>query len=78
VSTTRSLHGTITPPAAGEFKQQTKSIGPIKGMSFSSDGRLLALGGEDGSIEVWEWPLMRRRLRCACWLAGRAGQGWGG
>lgn len=47
----------------GEFKEATSGIGPIKGMSFSGDGRLLALGGEDGSIEVWEWPHMRRRLR---------------
>ncbi len=48
---------------AGEFKEATRGIGPVKGMSFSSDGRQLALGGEDGSIEVWEWPAMRRRLR---------------
>lgn len=47
----------------GEFKEATRGIGPVKGMSFSSDGRLLALGGEDGSIEVWEWPAMKRRLR---------------
>lgn len=32
-------------------------------MSFSSDGRFLALGGEDGWVEVWEWPHMKRRLR---------------
>ncbi|KAL4422678.1 hypothetical protein ABPG75_008875 [Micractinium tetrahymenae] len=47
----------------GDFKEATAGIGPVKGMSFSSDGRLLALGGEDGGIEVWEWPHMRRRLR---------------
>lgn len=47
----------------GEFKEATRGVGAVKGMSFSSDGRLLALGGEDGSVEVREWPLMQRRLR---------------
>ena len=54
-----------TTPSAGEFKEASRGVGAVKGMSFSGDGRLLALGGEDGSIEVWEWPAMRRRLRCA-------------
>lgn len=49
--------------SAGDFKKRTKGIGPIKGMSFSGDGRLLALGGEDGWIEVWEWPAMKRLRR---------------
>lgn len=62
-------------PHAGEFKQATAGIGPVKGMSFSSDGRLLALGGEDGSIEVWEWPHMRRRLRWAGPAGGRCASG---
>lgn len=64
---------------AGEFKEATQGIGPIKGMSFSSDGRFLALGGEDGAIEVLEWPSMKRKLRCAsagaaCILAGVGGR----
>lgn len=49
--------------SSGEFKERTKAIGPLKGMSFSSDGRLLALGGEDGAVELWEWPQMQRKLR---------------
>ncbi len=65
------------PTPAGEFKEATAGIGPVKGMSFSSDGRLLALGGEDGSIEVWEWPHMRRRLRWACQAGGGCATGRG-
>lgn len=63
----------VTPSSSGEaptltlsqgaFKEATAGIGPVKSMSFSSDGRLLALGGEDGSIDLWEWPHMTRRLR---------------
>ena len=50
-------------PSPGDFKARTAGIGAVKGLSFSSDGRLLALGGEDGSIELWEWPAMRRAAR---------------
>jgi WD40 repeat protein len=32
----------------------------VKAISFSSDGRQLALGCEDGRIEVLEWPSGRR------------------
>eukprot|EP00887_Chlorella_sp_A99_P000209 scaffold13.g209.t1 len=45
------------------FKEATADVGAVKGMSFSSDGRWLALGGEDGSVDIREWPHMRRRLR---------------
>ncbi|KAL4852880.1 SEC12-like protein 2 [Chlorella vulgaris] len=48
---------------SGRSLERTKAIGPLKGMSFSSDGRLLALGGEDGAVELWEWPQMQRKLR---------------
>lgn len=64
LNVTPSIGGVQFFPGAGEFKEAARGIGPVKGMSFSSDGRLLALGGEDGGIEVWEWPAMRRRLRC--------------
>lgn len=35
----------------------------MKSLAFSSDGRLLALGGEDGSIDVRDWPGLRSRRR---------------
>ena len=32
-------------------------------MSFSADGRMLALGGEDGSIEIVSWPTLASLVR---------------
>jgi prolactin regulatory element-binding protein len=39
-----------------EFDTKGSKFGAIKGLSFSSDGRSLALGGEDGVIEIVSWP----------------------
>jgi WD domain, G-beta repeat len=29
--------------------------GPLRAMAFSADGRLLALGGDDGRVHLWPW-----------------------
>ena len=42
--------------AGSEFDTKGSKFGAIKGLSFSSDGRTLALGGEDGMIEIVSWP----------------------
>jgi prolactin regulatory element-binding protein len=59
--------GSLDPPqlslAGGEFDAAGKRFGAIKCMSFSSDGRWLALGGEDGSLEVVEWPSLTSKRR---------------
>lgn len=39
-----------------DFDDKGSAFGPIKSLSFSSDGRLLALGGEDGTIDIVNWP----------------------
>lgn len=40
----------------GETVERCSKFGAIKTLSFSADGRQLALGGEDGSIEIVAWP----------------------
>ena len=52
---------------AGEVRQALQSMGMVKALAFSRDGRRLALGGEDGSITVLDWPSARisAALRCA-------------
>ena len=52
-----------TPPpevtlAGPEFDEKGSKFGVIKALSFSSDGKTLALGGEDGTIELVSWPSM--------------------
>lgn len=44
------------------------SFGMIKSMSFSANGRMLALGGEDGSIEIVAWPSLASLAR---WQASK-------
>ena len=42
-------------------------LGMVKCLAFSTNGRLLALGGDDGAITVLDWPSLHARadLRCA-------------
>jgi len=51
------------PPAlallTGDLEANGRKFGVIKSMSFSSDGRRLVLGGEDGAIEVVAWPSLK-------------------
>lgn len=53
-----------------ETDEKCKQIGAVKSMSFSSDGRLLALGGEDGTITVLDWPSLETRKK---WNASEKG-----
>jgi hypothetical protein len=41
--------------------ERTKSVGMAKGLSFSADGRQLAVGAEEGTITVLEWPSLARK-----------------
>lgn len=52
---------------AGEAAAQLAGLGMVKCLAFSGSGRLLALGGDDGSLTVLDWPALRVRtdLRCA-------------
>ena len=49
--------------AGREFDEVGATVGVIKSLSFSSDGRRLALGGEDGSIQVVSWPNLAPEAR---------------
>ena len=40
----------------------TKRFTPIKSLGFSSDGRALAIGGEDGGVEIVAWLSCTRLL----------------
>ena len=51
-----------TPTNAEPFASKAADIGPLKCLSFSSDGSLVALGGEDGSIQIARWPTLERKL----------------
>lgn len=42
----------------------------VKAMAFHPSGELLALGAEDGSVAVYEWPSMRLKLDLR-WAANR-------
>ncbi|KAK9814839.1 hypothetical protein WJX72_012445 [[Myrmecia] bisecta] len=53
----------------GATAERLKGLGMVKCMTFSQDGRLLALGGEDGSLQVLDWPSVRTRID----LRGEAG-----
>jgi WD40 repeat protein len=58
----------------GAVAEQLRKLGSVKCMVFSSDGRLLALGGEDGSIQVLEWPSLTKRADLR-WAAHSASLG---
>jgi prolactin regulatory element-binding protein len=49
--------------AGSEFDTKGSKFGAIKGLSFSSDGRFLGLGGEDGNIEIVSWPSLDSRKK---------------
>lgn len=59
---------------AAKAAEQLAALGAVKCMGFSSDGRLLALGGEDGSLVVLDWLTLRARLelRCSIWSSNAA------
>lgn len=40
----------------------------VKAMAFSADGAHLALGAEDGTLLVLEWPGMKPKLSLAGWV----------
>jgi hypothetical protein len=42
--------------------QQLAGVGMVKCMAFGGGGRLLALGGEDGSLLVLDWVTLRPRI----------------
>lgn len=49
--------------AGSEFDTKGSKFGAIKGLSFSSDGRFLALGGEDGIVEIVSWPSLESQKK---------------
>ena len=50
----------------GEAAQRMKEVGVVKCMAVSSDGRHLALGGEDGSLTVVGVPDMQTEASIRC------------
>lgn len=54
----------------GPFHATSKRFGPVKSLGFSSNGRLLAVGGEDGFLEVVAWPGLVSKAR---WQASEKG-----
>ena len=51
---------------AGGSAERLHRVGVVSCMAFSRDGRLLALGGQDGSIQVLEWPSLRAHAELRC------------
>jgi WD40 repeat protein len=56
--------------ADGDFDERSKRFGAVKALSFSADGRLLALGCEDGALEIVSWPGLETKTR---WQASPKG-----
>ena len=54
------LHAVLL--TADKRAQQLACMGVVKCLAFSGDGRLLALGGEDGSLTVLDWLTLRPRI----------------
>ena len=48
--------------AAEKRARQLAGTGMVKCMAFGGEGRLLALGGEDGSLVVLDWFTLRPRI----------------
>ncbi len=43
----------------GKERERLAGFASVKCLAFSSDGRLLAMGGEDGSITVLDYLTLR-------------------
>lgn len=61
---------TLAHSESGDKQGKLKSFGVIKSLAFSHDGRRLALGGEDGCIEIVSWPALTSLRR---WQASTKG-----
>ena len=48
--------------AAEKRAERLGSLGAVKCMAFGGEGRLLALGGEDGSLVVLDWFTLHPRI----------------
>jgi len=48
--------------SAGEEAGVLAALPVVKCLAFSGDGRLLAIGGEDGALTVLDWPTLRTRV----------------
>lgn len=44
--------------ATGAWEKIAQKIGMLKSLCFSSEGNLLALGGEDGTVQILKWPTL--------------------
>lgn len=55
--------------AAGDFGERAAAFAKINCMAFSRDGRLLALGGEDGAVSLLDFPSLALRQR---WEASKS------
>lgn len=56
------IHCRAATHPTGSFASRAPSIGALKCLSFSSDGRLLVMGGEDGSVRIVHWPSLEPKL----------------
>jgi hypothetical protein len=54
---------------ADDFAERAGGLASINCLAFSRDGRMLALGGEDGSITLLDWPSLTQRQR---WTASKS------
>lgn len=56
--------------AEGDVAERLRSVGEVKCIAASSDGRLLGVGTEDGTLAVLEVPSMRTKavIKCASGL----------
>ena len=48
-------------PSVAKAAEKCSFVGTIKSVSFSSDGRTMALGADDGKVHVMGWPGLEKR-----------------